>query len=123
MTRQITALARRIAGFFAECNYAQRRLTILRTAPDAYLTTRNTAPDDYSDCRQPRLRRPGRSSPARSPAHEYSAYEYRASMSAAKSLSSTLRRIPSLTVSCPASWVKSVSRIRNFLMDSALDTA
>ena len=49
MTRQITALARRIAGFFAECNYAQRRLTILRTAPDAYLTTRNTAPDDYSE--------------------------------------------------------------------------
>ena len=49
MTRQITTLARRIAGFFAECNYAQRRLTILRTAPDAYLTTRNTAPDDYSE--------------------------------------------------------------------------
>jgi len=49
MTRQITTLARRIAGFFAECNYAQRRLTILRTAPDAYLTTRNTAPDDYAE--------------------------------------------------------------------------
>ncbi len=49
MTRQITTLARRIAGFFAECNYAQRRLTILRTAPDAYLTARNTAPDDYAE--------------------------------------------------------------------------
>jgi hypothetical protein len=49
MIRQITALARRIAGFFAECNYAQRRLTILRTAPDAHLTARNTAPDDYSE--------------------------------------------------------------------------
>ena len=35
MTRQIIALARRIAGIFAECNYAQRRVTILRTAPDA----------------------------------------------------------------------------------------
>ena len=49
MTRQITRLARRVAGFFAECNYAQRRVTMLRTAPDAYLTTRNTAPDDYSE--------------------------------------------------------------------------
>ena len=49
MTRQITTLARRVAGFFAECNYAQRRLTILRTAPDAYLTTRNPAPNDYSE--------------------------------------------------------------------------
>ena len=49
MTWWITTLARRVAGFFAECNYAQRRLIILRTAPDAYLTTRNTAPDDYSE--------------------------------------------------------------------------
>ena len=49
MIRQITTLVRRIAGFFAECNYAQRRLTILRTAPDAYLTARNTAPDDYAE--------------------------------------------------------------------------
>ena len=49
MTRQITTLARRIAGFFAECNYAQRRLTIVKMAPDAYLTTRNTAPDDYAE--------------------------------------------------------------------------
>jgi hypothetical protein len=49
MIRQITTLARRVAGFFAECNYAQRRLTILRTAPDAYLPARNTAPDDYAE--------------------------------------------------------------------------
>jgi hypothetical protein len=49
MTRQIIALARRIAGIFAECNYAQRRVTILRTAPDAYLTKGDTAPDDYSE--------------------------------------------------------------------------
>ena len=49
MIRQIATLARRVAGFFAECNYAQRRLTILRTAPDAYLTARNTAPDDYAE--------------------------------------------------------------------------
>ena len=49
MTRQITALARRVAAFFAECNYAQRRLTMLRTAPDAYLAARNQAPDDYAE--------------------------------------------------------------------------
>jgi hypothetical protein len=49
MTRLITTLARRVAGFFAECNYAQRRLTILRTAPDAYLTAGGNAPDDYAE--------------------------------------------------------------------------
>jgi len=49
MTRLITTLARRVAGFFAECNYAQRRLTILRTAPDVYLTAGGNAPDDYAE--------------------------------------------------------------------------
>src|ERR1700730_9964967 len=44
MLRQITALARRIAGFFAECNYAQRRMTMLRTAPDVYLAKGGKAP-------------------------------------------------------------------------------
>ena len=49
MTRWITTLARRVAGIIAECNYAQRRVTILRTAPDAYLTAADTAPDDYAE--------------------------------------------------------------------------
>ena len=49
MTRQITTLARRVAGILAECNYAQRRMTILKTAPDTYLTTRDKAPDDYAE--------------------------------------------------------------------------
>ena len=49
MTRQISALARRVRGFFAECNYAQRRLTILNMAPDAYVTSGNEAPDDYAE--------------------------------------------------------------------------
>ena len=49
MTRQITTLARRVAAFFAECNYAQRRLTTLQTSPDAYLTTGYQAPDDYTE--------------------------------------------------------------------------
>ena len=49
MTRQITALARRVAGIFAECNYAQRRMTILKTAPDVYVTAGDKAPDDYAE--------------------------------------------------------------------------
>ena len=49
MTRQITTLARRVADIVAECNYAQRRMTILMTAPDAYLTTTGQAPDDYTE--------------------------------------------------------------------------
>jgi hypothetical protein len=49
MTRQITTLARRVAAIVAECNYAQRRLTLLKTSPDAYLTTGYEAPDDYAE--------------------------------------------------------------------------
>ena len=49
MARQISALVRRVRGFFAECNYAQRRLTSVRMAPDAYLATRPAAPDDYAE--------------------------------------------------------------------------
>ena len=49
MVRQITTMARRVADIIAECNYAQRRMTILKTAPDAYLTTTGTAPDDYAE--------------------------------------------------------------------------
>jgi hypothetical protein len=49
MARQLRALARRVGGFFAECNYAQRRLTVLNMAPDAYVTTGDEAPDDYAE--------------------------------------------------------------------------
>ena len=49
MTRQITTLARRVADIVAECNYAQRRMTILMTAPDAYLTAAGEAPDNYTE--------------------------------------------------------------------------
>jgi hypothetical protein len=49
MIRQITTLARRVGAILAECDYAQRRVTMLRTAPDAYLTARNQAPDDYAE--------------------------------------------------------------------------
>jgi hypothetical protein len=40
---------RRVAGLVAECDYAQRRMLALRTTPDAYLTDRDKAPDDYAE--------------------------------------------------------------------------
>ena len=49
MNPKIATLARRVAGIIAECNYATRRMTILNTAPDTYLTTRDKAPDDYAE--------------------------------------------------------------------------
>jgi hypothetical protein len=52
MTTWISALARfgrRVANVIAECNYAQRRATILMTTPDAYLTERDKAPGDYAE--------------------------------------------------------------------------
>ena len=47
-----TALGRfgqRVAAIIAECNYAQRRSTVLRMAPDTYLAGRNKAPADYTE--------------------------------------------------------------------------
>jgi hypothetical protein len=49
ITRQIATMAQRVAGILAECNYAQRRMTTLRTAPDAYLITPDRAPDNYAE--------------------------------------------------------------------------
>jgi hypothetical protein len=49
MTRQITMLARQIARIIAECNYATRRMTILKMAPDTYGTARDKAPGDYAE--------------------------------------------------------------------------
>jgi hypothetical protein len=40
---------RRVADVMAECNYAQRRMLALRTAPDAYLADPDKAPDDYAE--------------------------------------------------------------------------
>jgi hypothetical protein len=42
-------LGRRVAAIIAECNYAQRRMTALRTAPDTYLSGRGKAPADYAE--------------------------------------------------------------------------
>jgi hypothetical protein len=52
MATPASALARfrrRVADVMAECNYAQRRLLALRTAPDAYLADPDKAPDDYAE--------------------------------------------------------------------------
>jgi len=49
MNSKITALVRRVADIIAECNYAQRRMTVLKTAPDAYFATAGKAPDDYAE--------------------------------------------------------------------------
>ena len=49
MTRRIATFARRVADILAECNYAQRRMTTLKIAPDAYLTAADKAPDDYAE--------------------------------------------------------------------------
>ena len=49
MNPKITALVRRVADIIAECNYAQRRMTVLKMAPDAYFATTGKAPDDYAE--------------------------------------------------------------------------
>jgi hypothetical protein len=48
-TNALVRFGRRIAAFFAECNYAQRRMMALRTTPDTYLADRDKAPDDYAE--------------------------------------------------------------------------
>ena len=45
----IATMARRVADIVAECNYAQRRMTVLKMAPDAYFATTGKAPDDYAE--------------------------------------------------------------------------
>jgi hypothetical protein len=49
MNSYLARLGRRVADIVAECNYAQRRMLTLRTAPDVYLAHRDKAPDDYAE--------------------------------------------------------------------------
>lgn len=42
-------LGRRVAAVIAECNYAQRRVAILRMTPEAHLENRDKAPADYAE--------------------------------------------------------------------------
>jgi len=48
-TNALTRFGRRVARVVAECNYAQRRVFTLRTAPDAFLAERDKAPDEYAE--------------------------------------------------------------------------
>ena len=47
--QSMKGLARRIAAVFAECHEAQRRMTMLRTAPDRYAPRPAKAPDTYAE--------------------------------------------------------------------------
>ncbi len=49
MYAALRAMARRVAAVIAECNDAQRRLTLLRTSPDRYLVRPQGAPDTYEE--------------------------------------------------------------------------
>lgn len=46
---RLRGLARRICAVIAECNYAQRRMIELRTAPDRYLFDPDAAPATYAE--------------------------------------------------------------------------
>jgi hypothetical protein len=49
MKRFLRALARRVGAVVAECNYAQRRITVLQSNPDLYLVAPDEAPDSYQE--------------------------------------------------------------------------
>jgi hypothetical protein len=49
MKTYLARLARRAASIVAECNYAQRRMLSLRTAPDTFLPDPDKAPDHYAE--------------------------------------------------------------------------
>ena len=45
----IRRLLRKVTEIIAECSYAQRRMTELATAPDAYIDRPDLPPDDYAE--------------------------------------------------------------------------
>jgi hypothetical protein len=49
MNTYLARFARRVATIVAECNYAQRRMLSLRTAPDRFLADPDKAPEDYAE--------------------------------------------------------------------------
>jgi hypothetical protein len=49
LTNALARFGLRVAGLLAECNYAQRRASALRTTPDAFLADRDKAPDNYGE--------------------------------------------------------------------------
>jgi hypothetical protein len=45
----LKGLTRKIAAVIGECQYAQRRMAVLRTAPDLQAIRPNAAPDSYAE--------------------------------------------------------------------------
>jgi hypothetical protein len=49
MPSVLRAISLRVIALIAECNYAQRRLAVLRLNPDRYVTAPDQAPDTYRE--------------------------------------------------------------------------
>jgi hypothetical protein len=49
MITVLRTLARRLRAAIAECNYAQRRITVLQANPDGFLIAPGKAPDTYRE--------------------------------------------------------------------------
>jgi len=49
MLSVLRAISLRVVTIIAECNYAQRRLAVLRLSPDRYVTAPDQAPDTYRE--------------------------------------------------------------------------
>jgi hypothetical protein len=49
VARALRKIARRLMRFVAELNYWQRRMTVLRLAPDRYVLHPDQAPDTYRE--------------------------------------------------------------------------
>jgi hypothetical protein len=49
MITVLRTLARRVRAAIAECNYAQRRITVLQANADGYLIAPGQAPDTYQE--------------------------------------------------------------------------
>jgi hypothetical protein len=49
MNTILRKLARRVGAVVAECNYAQRRITVLQSSPDHYLVAPDQLPDTYQE--------------------------------------------------------------------------
>jgi hypothetical protein len=48
-TSALARFGRRVADLVAECQYAQRRMSMLTTSPNLYEAARNKAPDTYAE--------------------------------------------------------------------------
>ena len=49
MPSVLRAISLRVIALIAECNYAQRRLAVLRLSPDRYVTVPDQGPETYRE--------------------------------------------------------------------------